>query len=409
MSKLHFSENGLVMPDLCEEVNEYRRAVKELNLPKTKSPARLFFLARPHRMDAPELKVSVNHQLVASVSPQGNIPAFRWYEVSIPPETLAEGKNRLMFWSGGSAMDAWTLALEAGWRESSSSFLTTDGGRTGTWQHKGRLGNLSGEYVVRVRLEEGEDPTPPRFIWETSDHPRFEALREMIPQNVKNSSSTLEKARSLSSWVSQQWEYRSSALASLYTPWDAETIIAWGKAKQGQNGQLPIVMCVHYAIVFVTCCQALGIKARPAVFTEALNSFNGHFAAEVWVPEYKKWVFADPNVDAFFFKDGVPLSVLELKASGEFWKTFAQFGKGYDYQIQNPAIIKFMDIYLTGQFARLYGIWHRADFLSHPEASPPAHGAVAYCETGFIWKDDPELAMFPYREDDSYFTAPPEA
>ena len=57
-------------------------------------------------------------------------------------------------------------------------------------------------------------------------------------------------------------------------------------------------MCVHYAVAFVSCCQALGIPARCAAVTGALNSGPGHFVAEVWFEDYAKWVVVDPNTDA---------------------------------------------------------------------------------------------------------------
>jgi hypothetical protein len=56
-------------------------------------------------------------------------------------------------------------------------------------------------------------------------------------------------------------------------------------------------------------------------------------------------------------------------------------------------------------------LWPRADFLSHPEWSPPGHGALVYCETGFVWETrDRErgFGMFPYFADPGYFDAAPD-
>ena len=41
---------------------------------------------------------------------------------------------------------------------------------------------------------------------------------------------------------------------------------------------------------------------------------------------------------------------------------------------------------LAGTVFQHRSIWPRADFLSHPELTPAAHGSTAYCETEFIWE-----------------------
>ena len=46
MSKLYLSENGRVVPTLCEELTTYRRARKLLHLPPTSGPGVLHLLAR---------------------------------------------------------------------------------------------------------------------------------------------------------------------------------------------------------------------------------------------------------------------------------------------------------------------------------------------------------------------------
>lgn len=406
MSALFLTENGFVQPDLCEEVNAFRRAAKVLALPETRQPARLFLLARPHRLDGPPLYVSANGLAPQEIRPQGSVPSFGWYEIAVPADQLKAGANRFEVWSEGSAMNAWTLALDTTAGGDPDSFLSLDGGKTESGRHKGRSNNLPGEYVLRVRLQEGEDPTPPAFTWEDPQHPRLRSLLEMIPADIRTPGPTLNKVHQLTAWIAQLWEYRSSALAAHYAPWDAETIIAWGQARRGQNGQLPVVMCVHYAIVYVAACQALGIPSRGAVFTESLNGFHGHFAAETWIPELQKWVFVDPNVDVVFYRNDVPLSVKELQQEKD-WSPLVRFGPGFAYQKQNPAIVEFMKIYLNGQFAKLRGIWPRTDFLSSPQLSPPAHGSLAYCETGFVWEHDDELAMFPYRVGNEYFQQAP--
>lgn len=406
MSKLYYRDNGFVIPDLCEEVNFSRRIVKILNLPKTGSPGKLFLLARPHSLKSPLLYVSINESIPLEITATGSVPAYFWYSQDIPADLLKEGNNRIEIWSQGDAMDAWTIAMDNQANEDCSSFLSIDQGNNWTAIHKGRLAVSRGEYLIRIRLEEGADPMPVEWVDGDFAHSRLSTLRNLMPSELRSASSTLYKARLLSGWVSQSFEYTcASEKSSLYTPWDAATILSWGKSQKGQNGERPMAFCIHYAVVFIAACQAIGIHARGAVFTEHINSFNGHFAAEVWMPEYKKWVFVDPNIDAVFLMDGKPLSVTELRLLPDLGP-FACFGPGYAYQRQNPAIVEFMKIYLNGRFMRLRGIWPRADFLSHPELTPPGHGSLAYCETDFVWEENSELAMFPNLVEPAYFDYP---
>lgn len=407
MSKLYYQDQGFVIPTNCEEVAGLRRAVKYLSLPKTAYPAKLFFEARPRSMDAVPLHIAINRFEIPPVVPEGSIPAFRWYERTIPPEYLHEGLNSIELWTHSGVDHAWTLALDGTTPEISNSFVSVDGGVTWSDRQLGRFNRDRGSYLVRVRLEERQDPTPKAWIGEEFSHPRLAEIRAMLPNTVPNASTTLEKIRILSAWISQSWEYCSSLYSSLYTPWDAATILAWGSSKQGQNGQRPMVMCVHYSIVLITACQALGIHARGNAFTEAINSFNGHFAAEVWLPELQKWIFVDPNVDAIFFDKGIPLSIAEMHSYAGDLAPYVEFGPGFAYQMQNSAIQDFMNIYLNGRFMRLRGMWPRSDFLSHPERTPPGHGSLAYCETDFVWEPDEGLEMFPHFASSDYFNAAP--
>lgn len=409
MSKLYYSDHGFVIPTICEEVTGCRKAAKILTILGTSAPAQLFFLARPHSVQVPPLRVFVNNHQLPPVLFGGGIPAFAWYELNIPAGILTEGQNRVEFWSEGDGMNAWTLALDCTPAENPGSFVSLDSGMNWSSQQLGRFSRNQGEYLVRIRMQEGEDLEPPIWVDEDFSHPRLAEIRSLLPSEVFSASNILDKIRILSSWTAQSWEYCSSAYASLYTPWDAATILAWGKAEQGQNGQRPIVMCVHYAITFITACQALGIHARASAFTEAINGFNGHFAAEVWLPDLQKWIFVDPNIDAIFYDNGQPLSVAEMHKFGPNLSPYVVFGPGYTYQIRNPSIAEFMKIYLNGRFMKLRGLWPRADFLSHPELTPPGHGSLAYCETYFVWEPDENLRMFPYFGDPEYFSVGPDS
>lgn len=410
MSKLYYSETGNVVPALCEELTDYRHAKKILHLAGTRSSARLFLLARAYPGSELPLRISVNGTEILSLSPVSP-DVYLWHTVPVASSLLVSGANVFEFWTDAHAMNAWSLALENGHKEP-KSFVSTDGGKTWRNEKMGYLNVSRGEYVVRVRLGEDDDPAPPAMVWEDPNSPRLDWLRQMLPSDALQSSPTLDRVRTLTTWVCTRWEYRNLSNGVIYAPWDAETIVAWGKAGRGHDGREPIVMCVHYAVTLVSCCMAAGIPARCAAFTGAINGCNGHFTAEVWFEDLGKWVMVDPTLDAILFKDGVPLSVKEIQQTGSKLIDLAEWGPGYEFQIKNPLIAPWIrDTFANGVCFRYRSVWPRTDFLTHPELAPPGHGSTSYCETNLVWeKEDLQqgFGMFPYFGEEDYFDAPPQ-
>jgi hypothetical protein len=114
-----------------------------------------------------------------------------------------------------------------------------------------------------------------------------------------------------------------------------------------------------------------------------------------------------------FYRDGTPLSVSEIQsAAPDELRRLVAWGQGSEFQCRYPAIAAFVrDNYLRGVFIRHRSLWARTDFFSHPELTPPAHGATAYCETGLVWETRDlhcGFGMFPYFGAAAYFDAPPE-
>jgi hypothetical protein len=409
VSQLYLTDSGHVIPTLSEELTTYRRARKILHLPGTTHPGTLYVLARAYAGTESPLRVSVNGFELAAIE-TGDHQAFRWYALSVAPALLKAGANVIELWSDSAAMDAWSLGIEGGQRQP-ESFVSDDSG--GTWRNEkmGYLNVLEGEYMVRLRLTEGEDPPPPAMVWENPDNPRLHHLLGRIPAEAARPGPRMARVRALSTWLSQSWQHIDARIGAQFAPWDAETILAWGRARVGQDGRLPVVMCVHYGAAFVSCCAALGIPARCAVFAGSHDGSDGHFTAEVWFDEYQKWAFVDPNADALFCREGVPLSVSEIQALGPDLGRFAVWGAGSEFQRRYPPILSFVNNnYLRGQFIKHRSLWARTDFFSHPELTPPAHGATAYSETNLVWEQrdrEAGFGMFPYFGGSDYFEAAP--
>jgi len=410
MSRLYRTEEGHVIPTLCEELTRFRRARKVLQIPPTESWGTLYLLARAYPRNDYPLHVAVNGTELPSVSAETK-DKYLWYQVDLDPLLLEAGDNHFDFWTDAGAMDAWSLAIEAGHRRP-WSWVSDDRGETWRNEKMAYLNALRGEYVVRVRLAEGRDPPPPALVvWEQPHSPRVSSLRAALPPDALHASSQMDRVRALTGWLSSSWEHTSSGVAGQYAPWDAETILAWGKAGAGHDGRLPIVMCVHYAVAFVSSCQAAGIPARCAVLSSGVNRSQGHFVAEVWFDNYQKWVMVDPNLDAIMWKGGQPMSLPEIREAGDEIHDLIEFGPGIRYQLQNPRIEAWLEeVYYPGLCFRHRSVWWRADLLSRPEFSPPGHGSVAYCETGLIWEEDNlqhGFGMFPYFAPPAFFSEPP--
>jgi hypothetical protein len=409
MSQLYFSETGRVVPTLGEELTTFRRARKILELPDMGEMASVYLLARAHPGSESPLHLTLNGVEVGALSPEGS--SCRWYETRVDPGLIRAGSNEFEMWSESTAMDSWSLALEPG-HANPASYVTDDGG--GTWRNHrmAYLNAVRGEYVLRVRTAEGQDPSPPALVWEDPENPRLDALRGRIPESVLHESGTLNHVRSLSAWIAASWEHTNAGVAAQYAPWDAETALAWGGAKTGHAGYRPVVMCVHYAVTLASCCQALGIPARCAALLGTPNGCDGHFVAEVWSEDYGKWVMVDPNSDATCWKDGKPLSITEIRAEGEGISECFEWGEGSKFQRQFPHMVEFSQENLErGICFRHRGLWPRVDFLSRPDRSPPGHGSLSYCETDLVWESGDREAgfgMFPHFADREYFEKPPD-
>ena len=126
MSKLYLSESGHVVPTLCEELTTFRRARKVLYLPPTDAPGTLYLLARPYADAGRPLRLAVNGVEIAPIQPEPT-NGYLWYQTPVEATLLKPGPNTFELWTDATAMDAWSLGLEAG-HETPHSAISDDGG-----------------------------------------------------------------------------------------------------------------------------------------------------------------------------------------------------------------------------------------------------------------------------------------
>jgi len=399
MSRLFHTEQGMCSYLLYEAVSARRRLRKELVLPeRIDAGGTLHLLAKPFAGSRWPLRVKINDHLAAIEPASTNY--LSWQELPVAREHLRPGMNIIELWSDNTALDGWAVGMESGYSPAGSG-LSLDGGQSWRNERMGITHALSGEYVIRLRLDDPalRDPEPPGFVWESPDCPELAAVREAVPAEIRAVADPWARARALAAWTSTQWEYRNTKGGIEYAPWDALTILSWGRAKRGMVQPNPITMCVHFGIVFVTCALALGLPARSICVNGGGSSTSGHFISEVWSERWEKWCQVDGNCDVVFERDGVPLSVDELSRIGDEAGALAVTGMGYE---QQGAFIKdfVRDYMLNGQVYQHWAVWPRNDYLSHPELTPPSHGSTEYVETAWQWSADvrnaAKLGMFPY-------------
>ncbi len=79
--------------------------------------------------------------------------------------------------------------------------------------------------------------------------------------------------------------------------------------REGANG----AHCFHRSILFSTYLSSLGIKSR--LWALENDNFNAiaHTVNEVYIKDFKKWVFIDVMLNFYVTENGNPLSLLELR------------------------------------------------------------------------------------------------
>jgi hypothetical protein len=137
-------------------------------------------------------------------------------------------------------------------------------------------------------------------------------LRELrneykLSELTQNNSADIDIVLSVLNWTHNQWKHNGSNEPSKT---DALTIIK--EAKDGKTFR-----CVEYGIVLTSALQALNFKARvvglKTADVETKKYGAGHVLAEVWMPQFDKWVLIDGQFNVMPILDNIPLNAVEFQ------------------------------------------------------------------------------------------------
>lgn len=417
LGRLYLSDTGRILLEHNEEVTRWRRARKRFRVPVNEPRGELWLFVGEYAGNTAPLVVEVNGRRVR-LKPTGTARRLHWECVKVPRGALKRGANEVVIFTPSDWPATWILGAEPV-SKAVGSAISHDGGRTWLDRGMGVHALTPAEYLVRLWVENAPAApnTPYRPVWERPDHPQLKALvrRFGLRQTIRGKRHTYDQVRALMTQTAFLWKVGQAPPGHGYNcPWNAFTIVAWMNAGSVQNELRPVAYCVHFGVILVQFCAALGIVARNVVMEDDIPECkSGHFVCEVWIPEWRRWIFVDPDLDCVYEADGEILSMAQLSDAclgGWIGKVNRVTGPawGYDPRINTADPRNFER---TQQFRR-WGVYPRTDYFSNPAEHPVQHGSMEYRQTHFIWYDDPRLERrryFPhYTNDLKALYAPPD-
>ncbi len=144
---------------------------------------------------------------------------------------------------------------------------------------------------------------------DTLDNAYLRQLRNdyQLVQLIEDKVEDLDKVLTVLNWTHNQWRHNGSNEPSKY---DALTIL-----KEARGGKK--FRCVEYGIVSSTALQSLNFKARVlglmTAEVETKKYGAGHVLAEVWMPQFNKWVLIDGQFNLMPILENVPLNAVEFQ------------------------------------------------------------------------------------------------
>ncbi len=144
---------------------------------------------------------------------------------------------------------------------------------------------------------------------DASKAPALITLKEKyaLEDLVKDADSDLERALRLLDWTNARWEH-----SGTNQPKKRDALSILEEAEAGANFR-----CVEYGVVLTAALNAMGIPARILALktadVEKVKYGAGHVLSEAYLPDLKKWVFMDGQMNYIPFLDGIPLNAVEYQ------------------------------------------------------------------------------------------------
>ena len=240
-----------------------------------------------------------------------------------------------------------------------------------------------------VEYENGRVTAPPwPFRYEDAKHADLRKLRKhyRLDNVVAGARTEFDKFVRVRAWVRSQWDHGWSFKDQNPVLPACNALDILQRAKEGIEFH-----CSYYSTVFVQACLSLGYQARRLSIQKDISNIPitqlhketniGHCVPEVWSNEYRKWVVMDPDLNAHYERDGVPLNAYEIRAewlSGDWRNVDYIQGRPPQGPISNPKKYSRQQKKMWQVFTRCHTMdyYHRIavemrnDFLSSGQGCP---------------------------------------
>jgi len=124
---------------------------------------------------------------------------------------------------------------------------------------------------------------------------------------ISSAKSDIERSMILLNWTNSRWNHSGSN-----KPQKNDVISILKEAENGEKFR-----CVEYGIVLSAALNSIGIPTRTLGLktrdVETTKRGAGHVVSEAYIPELKKWVFMDGQINYIPFLNETPLNAVEYK------------------------------------------------------------------------------------------------
>ncbi|MCZ6799314.1 MAG: transglutaminase-like domain-containing protein [Nitrospirae bacterium] len=218
------------------------------------------------------------------------------------------------------------------------------------------------------------------FVFEKPNRPEFEWIHQYVQSFLKGYTTDFEVAMGLTNHIHSVTDYVTSDRTYARHVDLVKDVLKGGK-----------FWCGGMSKAMVTASLSMGRAARLIHLQTAQDgdpNYQGHYAVEIWIPAFNKWVLFDPTINAFYRLEGHPASVLEVH------RAVVQ-GKGQDVQVMKEGVPHSLDTYedteslpgiLFKNYFTYFQVLFRNDFLANGDHVHPANDQVVNYYLN--WSDD---------------------